>query len=129
MAFCLALGCTGKVTELDNRSSQVSFDEATQCIDLGNYAQALPLLDNAIVSGGLSADSYADALLLRARRYCNAGDLEKAEADIRHAEQGSPNPAKFQVAKGTLLSKQGKKSEADIAFKAAKKIDPSIKLP
>ena len=55
--------------------------------------------------------------------------LDKAEADLALSEQGSPSPAKFQLAKGTLLSKQGKKTEADAAFKAAKKIDPTIKLP
>ncbi len=123
------IGCGSKVSVGDNRSSQVAFDEALGLVESGGYAQALPLLEKAIASGGLSADFYATALLLRSRCYCEAGELEKASADLEHADQGSPNPAQFQLAKGMLLAKQGKKAEADLAFKAAKRADPSIKLP
>ncbi len=123
------VGCGAKVTVKDNRSSQVAFDEALALVDSGSYVQALPLLEKSIASGGLSADFYATALLLRSRCYSDAGELEKANADLEHADQGSPNPAQFQLAKGSLLAKQGKKAEADLAFKAAKKADPSIKLP
>jgi tetratricopeptide (TPR) repeat protein len=129
IACCVATGCGGKVQEKDNRTAQVAFDDAIKLVDAGSYSQALPLLDSAIASGGLSADLYAEALLLRSRCYADAGALDKAEADLSHSEQGSPSPAKFQFAKGFLLSKQGKKAEADAAFKAAKKIDPTIKLP
>jgi len=129
IACFLTAGCGGKVPEKDNRTAQVAFDDAIQLVDAGRYSQALPLLEIAIASGGLSADLYAEALLLRSRCFSDAGDMAKAEADLTHSEQGSPNPAKFQLAKGTLLSKQGKKAEADAAFKAAKKIDPTIKLP
>jgi len=126
---CLTAGCSGNVPEKDNRIAQVAFDDAIKLVDAESYSQALPLLENAIASGGLSADLYAEALLLRSRCFSDAGDLGKAEADLTLSEQGSPNPAKFQLAKGTLLSKQGKKAEADAAFKAAKKIDATIKLP
>jgi tetratricopeptide (TPR) repeat protein len=130
IACCLAIGCGGKgVPEKDNRSAQVAFDDAIKLVDAGSYSQALPLLDSAIASGALSADLYADALLLRSRCYSDAGAIDKAEADLTLSEQGAPNPSKFQFAKGTLLSKQGKKAEADAAFKAAKKMDPTIKLP
>ncbi len=129
LACCLATGCGGKGPEKDNRTAQVAFDEASQLVEAASYSQALPLLESAIASGGLSADLYAEALLLRSRCHADAGALDKAQADLSLSEQGSPNPAKFQLAKGTLLSKQGKKSEADAAFKAAKKIDPTIKLP
>jgi len=129
MVLCQTLGCGSRVTVDDNRSSQVAFDEALNLVDSGSYAQALPLLDKAIASGGLSADFFATALLLRSRCHCDAGDLEKAKADLEHADQGSPSPAQLQLTKGFLLAKQGKKTEADAAFKAAKKVDPSIKLP
>ena len=129
IACCLATGCGGKVPEKDNRTAQVAFDDAVKLIETESYSQALPLLESAIATGGLSADLYAEALLLRSRCHADAGALDKAEADLTLSEQGSPSPAKFQLAKGTLLSKQGKKAEADAAFKAAKKIDPSIKLP
>ena len=122
-------GCGGQVTVDSARSSQVSYDEALTLVNSGSYSQALPLLNKAIESGGLSADIYADALLLRSRCYCDAGDLEKGEADLSHAEQGTPNPAQFEIAKGTLLFKKGKKAEADAAFKAAKKIDKSAVIP
>ena len=128
-ACCLAAGCGGKVPEKDNRTAQVAFDDAVKLVEAESYSQALPLLESAIAAGGLSADLYAEALLLRSRCHADAGALDKAEADLTLSEQGSPSPAKFQFAKGTLLSKQGKKAEADAAFKAAKKIDPSIKLP
>ena len=98
-------------------------------VDSGSYAQALPLLEKAIASGGLSADFFASALLLRSRCYSDSGELELAKADIERADLGSPNPANVYLAKGCLLAKQGKKTEADAAFKAAKKADPLIKLP
>lgn len=129
LACCLATGCGGKVPEKDNRTAQVAFDDAIKLVESGSYSQALPLLESAISAGGLSADLYAEALLLRSRCHADAGALDKAEADLTLSEQGSPSPAKFQLAKGTLLSKQGKKAEADAAFRAAKKIDPTIKLP
>lgn len=126
---CLVLGCEKTVSETDSRSSQVSLDQAIAFIDSGSYSSALPLLDASIASGGLSADQYADALLLRACCHTDSGDLEKAEADLTLVEQGAPNPAKFQLTKGMLLTKQGKKSEAAAAFKLAKQLDPSIKIP
>ena len=128
-ALVFTVGCGSKVSVEDNRSSQVAYDEALSLIDSGGYAQALPLLEKSIASGGLSADFYASALLLRSRCHCDAGDLEKAQLDLDHAEQGTPSPAQYQLAKGCLLAKQGKKAEADAAFKAAKKADPTIKLP
>ena len=126
---CLVLGCEKTISETDSRSSQVSLDQAIAFIDSGSYSSALPLLDASIASGGLSADQYADALLLRACCHTDSGDLEKAEADLTLVEQGAPNPAKFQLTKGMLLTKQGKKSEAAAAFKLAKQLDPSIKIP
>ncbi|MCY2983032.1 MAG: hypothetical protein NTY15_05270 [Planctomycetota bacterium] len=129
MACCLATGCGGKVPEKDNRTAQVAFDDAVKLVETESYSQALPLLESAIATGGLSADLYAEALLLRSRCHADAGALDKAEVDLTLSERGSPSPAKFQLAKGALLSKQGKKAEADAAFKAAKKIDPTIKLP
>ena len=125
----LMIGCGSPVREDDNRTAQMSFDEAVPLIDAENYQQALPLLEKSIAAGGLSADIYAVALLLRSRCYCDKGDIEKAQADLNHAEQGSPNTAQLLLAKGTLLAKQGKQAESDTAFKAAKKADPSIKLP
>ncbi len=129
MFFALIIGCGSKVRESDNRTAQMSFDEAVPLVDSGDYKQALPLLEKSISAGGLSADMYAVALLLRSRCYSETGDVEKAQADLDHAEQGSPNAAQLLLAKGTLLAKRGKKAEADAAFKAAKKADPSIKTP
>ncbi len=129
VGLLLTTGCGPRVSVDDNRNSQVAYDEALNWIDSGSYSQALPLLDKAIASGGLSADYFATALLMRSRCYSDAGELEKAQADLEHAEQGSPSPAQLQLAKGSLLAKQGKKAEADAAFKAAKRADPSIKLP
>ena len=129
MVLCLSVGCGSKGSVADNRSSQVAYDEALSLVESGSYSQALPLLDKSIASGGLSADFYASALLLRSRCFCDAGELEKAQADLDHAEQGTPSPGQYQLAKGSLLAKQGKKAEADAAFKAAKKADPTIKLP
>jgi tetratricopeptide (TPR) repeat protein len=129
LACCLVTGCSATIPEKDNRTAQVAFDEAIKLVETESYSQALPLLESAIATGALSADLYAEALLLRSRCHAEAGALDKAEADLTLSEQGSPSPAKFQLAKGTLLLKQGKKAEADAAFKAAKKIDPSIKLP
>ena len=125
----LIMGCSSAAREGDNRSAQMSFDEAVPLIDSGNYQQALPLLEKSIAAGGLSADMYSVALLLRSRCYSDKGNVELAQADLDHAEQGSPNAAQLLLAKGTLLAKQGKKTEADAAFKAAKKADSSIKLP
>ena len=125
----LMIGCSSPVREGDSRTAQMSFDEAVPLIDAGNYQQALPLLEKSIAVGGLSADIYAVALLLRSRCYSDKGDIAKAQADLNHAEQGSPNIAQLLLAKGTLLAKQGKQAESDIAFKAAKKADPSIILP
>lgn len=127
--FTFIIGCGSKVRENDNRTAQMSFDEAVPLVDSGDYKQALPLLEKSISAGGLSADMYAVALLLRSRCYSETGNVEKAQADLDHAEQGSPNAAQLLLAKGTLLAKQGKKAEADAAFKAAKKADPSIKTP
>ncbi len=129
MLGCGMLGCGSQVRENDNRTAQMSFDEAVPLVDSGNYKQALPLLEKSISAGGLSADMYALALLLRSRCHSEMGDIEKAQADLDHAEQGSPNAAQLLLGKGTLLAKQGKKAEADAAFKAAKKADPSIKIP
>jgi tetratricopeptide (TPR) repeat protein len=129
IALCLVMGCGSKESIEVNRVSQVSYDEALKLVESGSYAQALPLLDQSITAGGLSADLYASALLLRSRCYSDANELEKAQADLDHAEQGSPSPAEYQLAKGCLLAKQGKKSEADAAFKAAKKLDSTITLP
>ena len=125
----LMIGCSSPVREGDSRTAQMSFDEAVPLIDAGNYQQALPLLEKSIAVGGLSADIYAVALLLRSRCYSDKGDIAKAQADLNHAEQGSPNIAQLLLAKGTLLAKQGKQAESDTAFKAAKKADPSIILP
>ena len=125
----LMIGCSSPVREGDSRTAQMSFDEAVPLIDAGNYQQALPLLEKSIAAGGLSADIYAVALLLRSRCYSDQGDIAKAQADLNHAEQGSPNIAQLLLAKGTLLAKQGKQAESDTAFKAAKKADPSIILP
>ncbi len=132
--LCLGLGlamagCKGSVSESSHRNAQVAFDEASTLVQSADYAGALPLLEKAIGAGGLPADVYADALLLRSRCYAQTGDLQKAEEDLNHAEQGSPNPAQFQIAKGTLLLKQGKKAEADAAFKNAKKLDKNAVIP
>ena len=129
LMLMLISGCGSSVSPDDNRSSQVAFDEALSLIESGSYSQALPLLDKSIASGGLSADYFATALLLRSRCYSDAGETEKAQADLDHAEQGAPSPSQFLLAKAALFAKQGKKAEADAAFKAAKKGDPTIKLP
>jgi tetratricopeptide (TPR) repeat protein len=125
----LLLGCEKPISEHDNRMSQVAYEEAIQLVDASSFDEALSVVNEAIAAGGLSADQYADALLLRCRCQCNLGNMEQAESDLAKAELGSPNPASFELARGILLSKQGKKRDSEEAFKLAKKIDPSIKIP
>lgn len=127
LASCVA--CSKQVPVEANRTSQVSLDEAIQLVQSGSYSQALPLLEKAIASGGLQADTLADAYTYRARCYADANEIEKATQDLSFAEQGSASPALYLVAKGTLLHKQGKKAEAETAFRNAKQIDKNVVVP
>jgi tetratricopeptide (TPR) repeat protein len=122
-------GCGKSADEDLLRSAQVTFDDALAREASGDFAGALPLIDAALVNGGLNPDQLADGYLLRARCYCASGDLEKAQADIETADQGAPNPAMLHLTRGMLLDKQGKSAEAKAEFTKAKKADPMITLP
>jgi len=111
------------------RNAQVIFDDALAKEASGDLVGALPLIDSALTAGGLNVDQLAEGYLLRARCYAASGELDKAQADIDAADQGSPNPAAMHLTRGILLDKQGKSSEANAEFRKAKQADPTIKLP
>lgn len=125
----VTLGCGQQVSENTLRNAQVTFDDALAKEASGDLTGALPLIEAALTNGGLNPDQLADGYLLRARCYCTAGELEKAQADIDMADQGAPNPAKMHLTRGMLLEKQGKSAEAKAEFSKAKKADPTLKLP
>lgn len=129
IASIFFLGCSDQVPADSIKRGQVAFDEAIQLLSAGKHADAKLLLDQSIESGGLAADQLAEALLCRAQCHAEEGNMELALKDLEHAEQGSPNQARYLVVKGSLLRKQGKKAESDAAFREAKRIDKSIKLP
>ena len=109
--------------------AETAVDQAREAIKTGGFQTALPLLDQAIESPGLNADLYADAVAMRAVCHASAGDLEQARTDLQEAEMGAPNEALLHFAKGMVLDKEGKASEAKREFSAAKKLDPDLKKP
>lgn len=125
----LLFGCSNQVPADSIKRGQIAFDEAIQLLGAGKHADAKLLLDQSIASGGLAADQLAEALLYRAQCHAEEGNMDLAQKDLEHAEQGSPNQARYLVVKGSLLRKQGKKAESDAAFREAKRNDKSIKLP
>lgn len=130
LSVVLALaGCSSEVAPATIASSQASFEEAKQLAASGNYAAGMPLIEQAIAGTGLNADQYASALLVRAQCLADAGEFEKAEADLAESQLGDPDPAFFQLSKGIVLSKQGKDAEAKKAFAMAKRLDSNIQIP
>lgn len=130
IAVVLAIGgCSSEVAPATIASSQAAFEEAKQLAASGSYAAGLPLIEQALAGTGLNADQYASALLVRAQCLADAGEFEKADADLNEAQMGDPDPAFFQLSKGIVLSKQGKEAEAKKAFAMAKRLDSKIQIP
>jgi tetratricopeptide (TPR) repeat protein len=129
VCYLCCIGCMGESSTIAVRTAQVAFDEAVPLLNDDDYSQALPKLESAIQSGSLTADQFATALLMRSRCYAASSEFDKAKADIDLAEQGSPNEASLQIAKGYLLAKQGNEAESRSAYQAALDIDPAALIP
>jgi tetratricopeptide (TPR) repeat protein len=117
------------MSESDLQSAQSVFEKAIELEKSGNYAEAFPLIDGAIVKGVLNPDQLSEAYLIRARCQCTAGKLEEAERDLGFAEQGSPNPASWHFSRAILFAKQNKTAESKAELAKATRIDPKLKLP
>lgn len=124
-----ATGCSEKVASSSIASAQQALEQARDMVAGDNAAGALPLLSQAIGEGGLDADQYAEAFLLRAQCYALGGDVEKAQADLEQAELGAPSQGLLHLTRGIILSQQGKESEARKEFAAAKRLDSSLVIP
>lgn len=130
MAACLLLtGCGSDLSKSDLQSAQTAAEKAIELEKAGSYAEAFPLVNEAITKGGLNPDQLSEAYLLRARCYCAADKLEDAQRDLGFAEQGSPNPSSWHFSRAILLAKQKKTSESKAEFAKAVRIDPKLKMP
>lgn len=129
LLLLFSLGCGGAVSKNVIQSAQVSLDSAVDLEKGGKYAEAIPLISSAIAQGGLNADQFCEAYLLRARCYSYEGKLDEAMKDIEAAEQGSPNPANWHYSRAIVFAKQNKSTESKAEFAKAVKIDPKLKMP
>ena len=125
-----AMGCSSQIASDVVQSSQASLDQAKSLVVKGgSSSEALTLLDSAILDPGLDADQYVEAVLLRARCYADAGEFEKAEADLEEAELGDPGEALLHFTKAIVYDKQGKAKESKKEFAIARRLDSSLKMP
>lgn len=126
----LALGCSSEISADIVQDSQAALDKARVMLaEGGSAAEALPLLDAAVMDPGLDADQYVEAVLLRARCYAETGELDKAEADVQEAEMGDPSEALLHFTKAIVYDRQGKAKESKKEFAIARRLDPSLKMP
>lgn len=124
------VGCGGNGVPAENAATaQQSYDQGLEAFEAGRLADARPLFDASLTSGGLPVDLIVDAYLKRAMCAADAQDFAAAEADIAAAEQGAMEIDQVHVARGFLLMKKGDQAGADAEFAAAKKLNPKVVLP
>lgn len=128
---CGFLGCgQGSVVEEQQAlDAQAAYDAGLAAFAEGNLAQARSHFDGALTGSGLPVDCLVDAQLKRSMCAAANGDFEAAQSDLDEAAQGVMDEAQLHVARGFLLAKQGKQTEADAEFSKAKQINPRVEIP
>lgn len=108
---------------------QQHFDEGQRKYQLNDYSAAKPELDKALAGGGLSADQYSDALLMRAECCIHLGDVATAQQDLVIADQSATDTARLNMVKGLLARKNGDAAGAAAFFQAALAENPELVIP
>lgn len=123
-------GCSaGQQPSSEIATSEGGYDEAVIAFEASEFQKAEAHLSAAIDAGGLNPDLVVDAYLLRAEARTELEKLDEAMADLAFVEQGVPDLGRFHKLRGDILLAQGDKVGARKAFKNARQIDKSIKLP
>ncbi len=130
---CVLLGGSGCKTQGLPASgiadAQQAYDQALELVEQGDFAGAMPLIDQAVQSPALDVDQYTQAVLVRAQCFADAGDIDSAKSDIAEAEMGAPIDAQLHYTKALVFHKAGQTSEAKKELAKARKLDRSIKSP
>ena len=127
LALLLSVGCSSGTTATDVVTAQNALEQGFDFVRANNVGEALPLLDQAIETGGLNPDQFAEAMMLRAWCHAKIGDLEKAKQDQTEAEMGSPSPGLICFVNAAILEQEGDTKQAARELAKAIKLDPSLK--
>lgn len=122
---CGDRGMPGSSIEL----RQQQFDDGLRKYQLNDYSTAKAEFDKALSGGGLSADQYSDALLMRAECSIHLGDVTTAQKDIEIAEKAATDTARLNMVKGLLARKNGDAAGAAAFFQAALAENPELVIP
>ncbi|HBE72072.1 MAG TPA: hypothetical protein DDW52_28375 [Planctomycetaceae bacterium] len=123
-------GCSSQDVDSNQiANAQQGYDDASELVESGSYAEALPILDQVLADPGLDPDQAATALLMRAVCYAESGDTAAAEADIQEAEMGGPPDGWLNFAKAAVAEKNGDASAAKKLYSKARRLNPALKKP
>ena len=125
----VVLGCGGSSQVAQTRlSAQAAFSEGFDSFANKQYETARALLTEAIESGGLYIELYGDAYAMRAVAAAALGDTQAANADLQRLKNAPVDASLVLAAEASVLLKLGKKKEAELAWRRAKRLNPRVKL-
>ena len=120
------VGCGG-VEAPNHFDANAAYNSAEEAMDSGDFAGSIENWTNAIDSGSLNPDQYADAIIRRGECFGRTGDFAAAHADLDIAERGAPDLDRVYATRAFVFTQEGKKKEASAAMAKAKKENRNVK--
>lgn len=128
--IALVAGCSPpQVAESKVASSEKSVADAIASFAAGDAAKAEQAASQAIDGGGLPADLFVQALMVRAAARGSLGSYDTALADLDQAAQGAGEMEKVHVLRSLILTGKGDTQAAAAVLAKAKEINKNVKVP
>jgi|GEM_PF-6252588 len=126
----LAVGCgPSQIAESKVASSEKSVADSVSAFASGDATQAEQAASQAIDGGGLPADLFVQALMVRAAARGILGSYNTALADLDQAAQGAGEMDKVHALRSLILTAKGDSPAAAAELAKAKQINKNVKVP
>ena len=99
-----------------------AFDKGVECMNHGDYDEAINAFDEAIGFNNTNAKAY----LLRGKCFYQANNLQMAVADFDHCLKIAPDTSDAFLWRGTSHARLGKDDLATNDYEQAIKLDPKL---
>lgn len=126
----LASGCgPAQIAESKIASSEKNVSDSVAAFASGDATQAEQSASQAIDGGGLPADLFVQALMVRAAARGVLGSHDTALADLDQAAQGAGELDKVHALRSLILAAKGDSQGAAAELAKAKQINKNVKVP